>query len=153
MRPVFSAFAAALQPAFEAADADVASKATEARNLATLQNFYEIVGRRDYQALGECLTPDMAFEIFGNQDLPSSGTSGFDNVVSALRENFDAVQPSSPVVESLVIQGDQAVLIATDRGAYTATGQAYYLRFILELRFRDGRIAHARQWLCSNMDA
>lgn len=137
----------AMSEAFLDEDPRADEKTIESRNLACLQNLYRAIGQRDFDAVRSCLTPDTTFRIIGAHPFPSTETSGVDAVADEIQRNFAMLRPSEIRVETLVAQGNLLLVIARDRGTMVATGESYDQLFLMELQFRDGLVARAREWL------
>ena len=140
-------FTQSFAEAFASEDPCAKDKLAEARNAACIQRLYEAIGRRDYDAARLCLTPDTSFKIIGHHDFPRGHAEGIDAVLKGIQSNFETLKHTEIRLETLVAQGDVVVIIAHDSGIVLTTGESYSQPFLVEYRFRDGRVSQAREWL------
>src|SRR5262245_66062894 len=138
-------FISSLSSAFTDNDARVAEKATEAANVALLQELYRLIASGDFAGLVQHLTADSIMEIVGPANVPFVGRwQGAQQVVHQIASNFAHLEDQHPTVDSVVAQGDMIVVQAQEKGRLKATGQAYHLHWVQTFTFKGGKLERFR---------
>jgi steroid delta-isomerase-like uncharacterized protein len=121
------------------------------QNKATVSKFYEVLDRRDLDALDAIVTADFASHIPGNPG--SANLEGFKGFAAGMFEAFPDI--THPVGE-LVAEGNHVAVRITVLGNHRgplmgmpATGKPMRIEAINLFRFVDGRIAE--QWIQADM--
>lgn len=153
MNAVHATFLKGFDAAFEKGDEKAKTRTGEASLVQKAKDFYQNILGRDYEAVKKLLATDTRFVLLGPQTFPSHGSQGADNVIRDIKQNFESIESEECQVESLVAQGDLVVFTARDRGKMLANNQPYHVYFVVELTFRDGKIAEARQWMVPGSNA
>lgn len=144
-------FIRSIHPAFIANDDRHAEKEAEAVNVERLRAFYEAAERRDFQGFADSLTDDVESEIIGPSWLPfHRKLSGKAEVLEGVPKNFSHLEDQSPVVTSVVSQGNEVVVFGHETGRFRESGDRYALHFVQRYTFRDGRIARVFQIIASD---
>jgi ketosteroid isomerase-like protein len=141
----FERFIDRLHEAFLDGDEAAAAKAAEARNVVRLQEQYRAIARGDFPLALAQMADGVEMELRGPEDVPVNGCwRGLEEVATAMRRNFAALQEQQAEILSLVAQGDTVVLLAQERGKVRATGASYHLRWVQVFTFRDDKLVGIR---------
>jgi ketosteroid isomerase-like protein len=127
---------------FAQGDPDAGSKGPEMRNVTAVKAMVEAVARYDYDALSALVSDSVSLKILAPPDVPyirnAEGAPAFLNTV---RHNFAMVEEQSPVLLSIVAQGETVVCIVREQGRYAEDGRRYDLHAAQEFVFHEGKLA------------
>jgi len=112
---------------------------------ALVRRFYEdLWNRRDYSAIGEILTPDIAFH--GSLDIDATGHDGFTDYAETVRAAFPDFHNK---IEEMIAEGDRLAACLTYTGTHRGeifgiegTGRPIRYAGVGIFVFRDERISH-----------
>jgi ketosteroid isomerase-like protein len=121
------------------ADARPAEGGDSSHPQAVLHAAYDAIIRGDYEAFGNCLTPDAEMTIHGFG--PMNGTwRGRAEVVAATRKNFGEAEDQQPIIEGMVAQDDTIVVRIHESGVFKSSRKAYSSRGVQWFTFAEGKI-------------
>ena len=136
-----ASFVAGVQPAFEADDATVESKALEKENVERLRGMYDALSKGDGNALPALLADDIELIITGPESMPMAGSwKGRDQVLQAAAANFARLEDQKPELLAVTAQGDQVAVVAREQGRLRASGKSYEVHWLQLFTVREGRI-------------
>jgi ketosteroid isomerase-like protein len=127
---------------FAEGDPEARSKSLEVRNVAAVKAIVEAVARDDYEALARVVDRDVRLQILAPPDVPFiRNAEGAPAFVDAVRRNFAMLEGQTPVLLSIVAQGEAVVVIVREQGRYVEEGRGYDLHAVQEFVFREGKLA------------
>jgi ketosteroid isomerase-like protein len=106
---------------------------------ATLLAIYSAVIQADLDQLAGLVTEDVELRISGFA--PFNGAwRGREEMVTAIRNNLNAVEDQKPQIDSLLSQGDDIVVLLSESGIVRSDGQPYKIRGVQWFTFLDGKL-------------
>jgi ketosteroid isomerase-like protein len=116
------------------------------RNRASLDQAFEAIGRGDADAMLAHYTDDTIMELpFADPPLRIDGKPA---ILDYLRQAFTVFQIELGVTDVHECRDpDRLVIEFTSTGRITSTGRSYANRIIAVYWFRDGRVAHWREFV------
>jgi len=127
---------------FAEGDPEARSKSLEMRNVAAVKAMVEAVARDDYDAISRAVDDGVRLQILAPPDVPFiRNAEGAPAFVDAVRRNFAMLEAQTPVLLSIVAQGEAVVVIVREQGRYVEEGRGYDLHAVQEFLFREGKLA------------
>ena len=131
-----------LRGAFLEHDENAREKTEEAANVRRVEDMFKLIVRGAFDEVGDMLTDDVEFEIVGPTEAYLTGRHrGRAEVIESVHDNFKLVEEQYPIVDSVIAQGEQVVIVSTERGRATTTGRPYHMTVVHVFTFRNGLIA------------
>ena len=127
---------------FVEGDPDARIKSLEMRNVGTVKAMVEAIARDDFEAIARVVDDGVKLQILAPPDVPFiRSAEGAPAFVDAVRRNFTMLEAQTPVVLSIVAQGEAVVVILREQGRYAEDGRGYDLHAVQEFLFREGKLA------------
>jgi len=141
-------FLEALEQAFFDYDPAAADKGAEADNVRRIRRAYAGILGGNIQDFVDLLHDDIVGQIHGPASGPICGKwEGKQNFLEAIGRNFSLFDEQNPRIEGVVAQGDLVVVLARETGRFLPTGKTYDLHWVQYFHFKDGKIAHFREYM------
>ena len=122
-------------------------EALTAATTATVQRLYADYAQGKAETVLEALDPAVSWVSVGCEGIPWAGAyQGPEGVLQFLERLGNAVELLSYQVDRIIAQGEWAVVLATARGRYRASGQEQVLSLVDVLRLREGRVVEFREF-------
>jgi ketosteroid isomerase-like protein len=130
------------------------------KNVQTVKNFFEALGRRDKQASLALSSDDIAWIVPG-EDWPLAGThrghAGLQNLLQTANETVETSYPEPP---EFTAQGDRVLVAGVATGKIKATNRTFEDHWVFAITVRDGKLTKIREYIdtqalarASEMDA
>jgi ketosteroid isomerase-like protein len=146
VRIIEDGFFDAVVDAFAAGDPHADQKQAEAQRVHCVQLLYHAVARGAFQEMLQLTTAGFELEILGPAGSQLCGSwRGHADVLAALERNFSHFTDQSPVIQTVVAQGDTVVVVARETGKLVATGETYHVHWVQIFTFDNDRVAKVRQ--------
>lgn len=135
-----------LAEAFVQGDPFANSKLLEQDNIATVQRIITALSVGDIAGFTAELDPEIELEIFCPYYFPwIRQAKGIDEILSAVKQNFGVLENQTPIINSLVAQGDMVDLSAEETGKIRGTGYEYSITGLLQYKLKDGKVISLRE--------
>ncbi len=126
---------------FAQGDLDPRSKGVEMRNVAAVKAMVEAVARDDYEAFSRLVSDSVKLSILAPPDVPFiRNAEGAPAFLETVRRNFAMLVEQTPMLLSIVAQGDTVVCIVREQGRYAENGRPYDLHAAQEFVFHEGKL-------------
>ena len=117
------------------------------KNIQTVKNFFDAIGRGDKEGLLALVAEDVVWIIPG-KDWPLAGTHhGHAGVGNALERASKEVPFSYPEPPEYVAQGDRVMVIGFAKGKINATNKPFEDHFVFAITVKDGKLTNIREYI------
>jgi ketosteroid isomerase-like protein len=117
------------------------------KNVQTVKNFFEALGRRDKQALLALSSDDIAWIVPG-EDWPLAGThrghAGLQNLLQTANETVETSYPEPP---EFTAQGDRVLVAGVATGKIKATNKTFEDHWVFAITVRNGKLTNIREYI------